>query len=606
MGFSISIWHLLWRMIAYAPRLYSADTVFWLFISGLPALPGLVIRAFFDHLEQSDSDALPSPMVYVVLLLSIGVARIVAIFVGRVTKTQHRFMMSSLLRHNLLQQLLRRPGAEPFTIGNNTVSTGQVLSFFRDDAAHIEDAVVGTNEIFGAAVFAGVSLSILLTVNFWVTLLVFVPLVAIALIIQRAEHRIKRYRRESRQATQQVTGWIGELFLSVQAIQVSVAEEHVLRHFHALNEQRRESVVQDQVFVSAINSALENLVNLGTGFTLLIAVQLTNQGNALGLGDFALFVYYLGFTTDFLWFLGGFLSLTKQTEVSFERMANLATGSAEISSVQTKTALSGLVFPSPLYLHDLRGQRPPLPAVQPADSSLTIPLDELRVEGLTYRYPGSDRGIENISFTLQRGSITVITGRVGAGKTTLVRSLLGLLPVQSGVIYWNGEQVEHPAQFFVPPRSAYTPQVPQLFTGTLYDNLVLGQAMDSERLDWAIAYAMLDMDLAMMPAGLDTRIGVKGTRLSGGQRQRAAIARTLVQQSDLLVFDDLSSALDVKTELQLWAQLFPTEKQPSHRVNRSWSPTYLIVSHRQALLQQSDQVLYLENGRLVAAERSIS
>lgn len=596
---SISIWELLWRMIAYAPRLHWADTLFWLFISGLPALPGLVIRAFFDSLEQQNSNALQSPLVFIVLLLNIGVARIIAIFIGRITKTQHRFTISSLLRHNLLHQLLQRPGAEPLTIRGEAISIGQVLSFFRDDAAHIEDTVVGTNEIFGAAVFAVLSLGILVSVSPSLTLLVFVPLVAIAVLIQLTEHRIKCYRRSSRQATQKVTGWIGELFSSVQAIQVSVAEEYVLHHFQSLNKQRREAVVQDQVFSSAISSTLENLVNLGTGFTLLVAAQSMTENKSLSLGDFALFVYYLGFTINFLWFLSEFLALTKQTEVSFERIADLITGSNRTASIgEAENALIGLVFPSPLYLHTLCGQKPPLPIVHPFDSSWAPSLHELRVEGLTYRYPGSDRGIENISFTLKRGSLTVITGRVGAGKTTLVRLLLGLLPLQSGSIYWNGQQVDHPAQFFVPPLSTYTAQVPHLFTGSLRDNLLLGQEVSANALERAITNSILKSDLAAMPKGLDTRIGAKGMCLSGGQRQRAAAARMLVPQAELLVFDDLSSALDVKTELQLWTHLFSNAEEQSTSSEEQWVPTYLVVSHRSCLLARADQILLLEDGKI--------
>jgi ATP-binding cassette subfamily B protein len=601
MSRSLSIWHLLWRMIAYAPRLYSADTLFWVLISGLPALPGLVIRAFFNRLDPDSAHAMTSPWIYVALLLAIGVARIVAIFTGRVTKTQHRFTISALLRHNLLQQLLQRPGAEPFTIREQPVSMGQVLSFFREDADHIEDAVVGTNEILGTAIFAGVSLAILLRINLVFTLFVFVPLLAIALLIQLAEHRIKRYRRTSRQATQQVTGWIGELFTSVQAIQVSVAEAPVLAHFQVLNERRHQAMVRDQVFTSVINSSLENLVNLGTGLTLLIAAQSMAHGNVLSLGDFALFVYYLSFTTDFLWFLGGFLALTKQTEIAFERMGDLAAGSTARSRPdETAQAIAGLVYPAPLYLQDLRGRTPPLPNLPSLPPAADFPLEELQVVKLTYRYPNSDRGIENISFCLKRGSLTVITGPVGAGKTTLVRSLLGLLPVQSGEIYWNGQIVEHPSQFFVPPRSAYTPQVPQLFTGSLRDNLLLGRRVESGQLDQAIVRSVFEQDLAALPEGLETRIGVNGMRLSGGQRQRAAAARMLVHQPQLLVFDDLSSALDLNTELQLWSRLFAD--RPSTMGAEStpnWRPTCLVVSHQQALLQRADQILWIKQGRLV-------
>jgi ABC-type multidrug transport system fused ATPase/permease subunit len=603
---NFSIWHLLWRMIRYAFGLYLIDTFLWMFIAGLPIIPGLIIREFFNTLTSESSIQsifLKSPLIWIALLLTVGVARIVAIFTGRITKTQHRFVMSSLLRRNLLKQLFQRPGSEPLAGGGKTVSPGEVISFFRDDAAQVEDNVVGTNEIFGAGVFALVSLIILLTVNARVTLFVFLPLVAIVLAIQYTETRIKRYRSASRQATQQVTGLVGEIFTAVQAIQVAGAETTVLNHLHRLSDQRRQRMVQDQVFTSVLHSSLENLVSLGTGLILLVAAQSGFSGSdrTLNVGDFALFVYYLAFVTNFLWFLGDFLALTKQTEVSFERMAALIDG----ERAGEQGGKEGIFEYAPLYLPDVRGRMPELPAI--AQPTRDTTLEELRVAHLTYRYPGSDRGITNINLTLKRGSLTVITGRVGSGKTTLLRVLLGLLPMQSGEIYWNGTRIDRPDQFFIPPRSAYTPQVLQLFSNTLQENLLLGWQIGEAELREAIAISALDRDLAAMPEGLDTLIGSKGMRLSGGQQQRTAAARMLVRRPELLVFDDLSSALDLETEQKLWSRLFtlkhssPLIQLTTHPTIRLYTPTYLVISHRPFVLREADQIIVLENG-VVEAE----
>ncbi|MBE9160451.1 ATP-binding cassette domain-containing protein, partial [Nodosilinea sp. LEGE 06152] len=250
-----------------------------------------------------------------------------------------------------------------------------------------------------------------------------------------------------------------------------------------------------------------------------------------------------------------------------------------------------LTHPHPLYLKPIFGKALTLPPSSPAIAP--DPLHELRVEGLTYRYPGSG-GISDISFTLKAGSLTVITGRVGAGKTTLLRVLLGLLPRQSGFLYWNGQPILDPANFLVPPRAAYTPQIPQLFSASLRENLLLGlgDTVGQEQLDRAIAAAVFDRDLATMPEGLETLIGTRGFRLSGGQKQRAAAARMLLRQPALMVFDDLSSALDVETEQRLWQQLFNPSTHPP------LPPTCLVVSHRPAVLHRADQILLLEAGRM--------
>ena len=127
----------------------------------------------------------------------------------------------------------------------------------------------------------------------------------------------------------------------------------------------------------------------------------------------------------------------------------------------------------------LTGALPTLPAV---DRTSAHSLKVLEVEGLTFRYPNSEKGVRDIDLRIERGSFTVVTGRIGSGKTTLLRALLGLVTPNAGMVSWNGEEVTDPAAFFVPPRSAYTPQVPQLFSMSLRDNLLLGIDADDDEL----------------------------------------------------------------------------------------------------------------------------
>mgnify|MGYP001796067378 CR=1 FL=1 len=572
-----NIWQLLYRMICYTPRLYLIDAFFWLFIIGLPILPGLIIREFFNTLT-GESKYNFSPTILIIFLLATGLGRVIFIFIGRLTKTQHRFTMSALLRHNLLQAILKRPGAISLP-----VSPGELISYFRDDIDLIENNIVGTAEIFDAAIFAFISVIILANINWKMTALVFLPLVLVIIVIQQMEKRIKRYRRTSRIATEKVTGLIGEIFNSVQAIKVAGAEGSVISHFQELNEQRRKAVLKDQLFTAILNSNFQNLVNLGTGIILLTAASFLQQGtNNLSVGDFALFVYYLAFVTEFVTFLGEFIASSKQTEVSFERMTSLVEN-------QHDSALT-LVAPQPLYLNHIFGQKQQLPQIKnQADySTLKSKLQELTIENLTYHYPGTNQGIENISFCLPRGSLTVITGGIGSGKTTLLRTLLGLLPLQSGKIYWNDYLIDNPSSFFVPPHSAYTPQIPQLFSQTLRDNLLLGWKKTDNDIEKAIHTSVFDQDVIDMALGLETLVGYKGVRLSGGQLQRAAIARCLIHQPELLVFDDISSALDIETEKKLWSRLL------DKLWDSQWQPTILIVSHREWLLNHADKVIILE------------
>ncbi len=593
-------WKLLWKLICYQPKLYFIDSCFWILIMGLPAVTGLIIREFFNSLTGKAIFGL-SPLAFIGLLLTLNLGHIAFIFAGRITKTQHRFLMRSLLRRNLLERLLNNPTAQPMVISNETkktVSLGEVISYFRDDAEQIEDNVAGISEVLGEAIFAVLSLIILLSINVQMTLFVFLPLIGMVAIVQQTETRIKRYRQASRQASEQVTGILGEIFASVQAIKVAGAQEDVLTYFRSLNDKRRQLMVKDSLFNAILNSAFQNMVSLGTGLILIVASELMqNDVGKLTVGDFALFVYNLSFVTAFFNSFAGFMALYKHTEVSFERMTTL------LSGVSADT----LVANNKLYLKGLSDRKKPLLPLeqllenhhdQPNGMAITSPLQSLKVSKLTYIYPNTQRGITDINLQIQRGSLTVITGRIGSGKTTLLRVLLGLLPKQGGNIYWNGCLVEDPANFFVPPRSAYTPQIPQLFSYTLRENILLGLSKDDIEIEKALKIAVFEQDLAAMDEKLETLVGSKGVRLSGGQLQRVAAARMLIRQPELLVFDDLSSALDVETEMALWSRIFANRTEQGEQNN--WTPTCLVVSHRRSVLRRADQIVVMKAGRVEA------
>ncbi|MHB8576528.1 MAG: ATP-binding cassette domain-containing protein, partial [Dehalococcoidia bacterium] len=289
-------------------------------------------------------------------------------------------------------------------------------------------------------------------------------------------------------------------------------------------------------------------------------------------GDFALFASYLASIAWLPRWLGMLLARHKHAGVSLDRMTRLV----------PEERPENLVAHAPVYL------RGPMPEVARQAMCVDDRLQLLTAEGLTYRYPESDCGIESVNLRVERGSFTVIAGRVGSGKTTLVRVLLGLLPAESGVLRWNGARVTDPGAFFVPPRCAYVPQVSHLFSETIADNVLMGLPAEAVDLHGALRLAALDVDVHGLPDGLQTRVGARGVRLSGGQAQRTAAARMFVRSPELLVFDDLSSALDVETERQLWERVFAQET------------TCLVVSHRRAVLRRADHIVLLEQGRVSA------
>ncbi len=560
----------MWRLIRYRPGLYVLNATAWSLIYLAPVIPGLITKWFFDMIS---GEAVYNFGIWtlVIFLIAAALGRSGLILIGFITDVQFRARIGGLLRRNMLSHILKEPGAKAIPI-----SPGEAISNFRDDVEQTEEAVSWSVDAFGMTTFATVSFLILFNIDVQMTLLVFVPLVLVVTAAQMSTAMLQKYRAASREATSQVTGAIAEMFGSVQAIQVAGAEDRVIGRFRQLNDQRRNAMLKDKLMNQVLDSIFSNTVNIGTGLILLLGAQSMRDGS-FTVGDFALFVYYLTFVTQFIQNFGKFLTYYKQSEVSKVRMAGL---------LQNAPATK-LTEPHPLFL---RGELPKLEVPVRAENDQLQLLD---VSGLSYRYPETGRGIDDIDLHLPRHSFTVITGRIGSGKTTLVRTLLGLLPKDRGAVVWNGREVDDPGSFFVPPRSAYTPQVPRLYSDTLQRNVLLGLPDEPARLDAAIRSAVMEQDIAALPSGLDTVIGPRGVKLSGGQAQRTAAARMFVRGAELYVFDDLSSALDVETERKLWERLFERREA-----------TCLVVSHRKAALAYADRILVLKDGR-VEAEGSL-
>jgi len=225
------------------------------------------------------------------------------------------------------------------------------------------------------------------------------------------------------------------------------------------------------------------------------------------------------------------------------------------------------------------------------------------LRGVTFRYPGGQRpALRDLGLDIPAGSLVGVTGPVGSGKSALTRAILGIYPVESGTVFIGGRPLDELSPEERRGLIGYLPQDAFLFSGSLRENLTLGQPSGSHRdafLMDALTLAALDEDVLRFPRGLDTEIGELGIRISGGQRQRVGLARAIAAAAPcfpgLLVLDDPFSAVDVTTEARILASLkeaFGASAPPDDRV------TMLVCSHRLAAFPSADLVVVLQDGRI--------
>ncbi len=572
-------------LIAYASRPFAIHAVLQIFFLGSRVLPGLVEKAVFDTIT-GQAQVTVSLWALIAAYIGIGLARVVSSYWETYAGWTFRETAGALVRRNLFAALLRRPGAL-----SHPIAPGEAVYRYRNDVGEVCDFPTWLPDVAGNLVSFVAAITIMATINWQITLVAFLPVVVAYAVGRAAWSRMLLYHKLEGEAGDRVTGFLSEMFGAVQALKVagSAAERHAVRHFERLNDERQRTAVQSQMLGTFVYSIHSIAVVVSTGAMLLMASRGMVTGS-FTVGDFALFTYFLWFTSELPSYLGSFVGDYKQQEVAIGRLAELVPGEPAAAIVEHHPAFpyqerSGWLFARALEARAAAVALEPAGRAKPAEA-----LAELSVRELTSLHGDSGRGIAGASFTMAAGSFTVVTGQIGSGKSTLLRAIFGLLPSQSGEVCWNGERIVDRAGFFRPPVSAYTPQTPRLFSDTLAENIMQGAHAGPDALAAAVRQAVLEPDVAQLEKGLDTLVGPRGVRLSGGQVQRSAAARMFVRRPALLVFDDLSSALDVETEQALWNRL----------ANEAGGATVLAVSHRRAALRRADHVIVLQDGHIEA------
>lgn len=566
----MSVWRLAWKVSQHERRYFWSGWAMFVVFFAMPLASGWALSRAFDALSNGDTAAV---LWWAVGFVVLEVGRMASLHIAVMVWIRVWMHMQTFLRANLLVGQMASGGPEA---GQPVGSAGEAVTHFRDDAEDVARLVDGMIDVSAGLVFTIVAAFVLGSANLAGALVLIGPLVLVAIATKTMDARIKRYRMADRAATAAVTGFVGDVMAAATTVKVNDAAPASLERLRGLVDRRRATAVRDRVLEEGVQAFSRGAADAGLGLVLLVGAGALASGR-FDVGELALFVAYLGWLSFLPRMVGRVLARHKQAAVAFDRMSHLVADRDVRNTVQ------------PRHLPINTGQTRQRPAtIRPE----RVPLDRLDIVGLSARYD-SDAGVDDVTVSISKGELVVVTGPVGSGKSTLLRAVLGLAwqAEVTGEIRWNGVRLDDPAGFLVPPNAAFLPQVPQLISDSLADNIGFGSA-DASDVDRAIALAAMEADVAMMPSGIETLIGPRGLRLSGGQRQRLAGARAVVHQPELVVLDDLSSALDVETELQFWNNLAEA------------GMTVLAVSHRAVAFERADRVVRLADGRVAAITES--
>jgi ATP-binding cassette subfamily B protein len=570
------VWLVAGRLAQVSLPRYLSGGALWTTMWVLPILTGLVLRGLFDQLSGARGASLEAVWWLCAAFVAVEAVRGGVFWLALVIWSYWWQGAETTLRVNVLRSVLTARGPAASRLPH---SPGEAVARFRDDVQDLTRLTDNLVDLAGTLLFGVAAFAIMASIDPVVTLVLVVPLVVVLILNRVLSAVIRRVHAQARQLGAVVTEFVGETFAGVLAVKTAGAEPAVLARLRAHNRRRRRAAVRDRLMMDMVDTTTSATIEVSIGLVLLLAAPAMRRGE-FTVGDLALFTSYVGWLAMLPRFLGRMLYRVPQGAVATERLTRLMAGHETADHLSRPTRLWFTGDPPPATTHT---------------PTRTDPLEVLEARGLTVRYGGNGRGVHAVDLRVPRGSFTVVTGAVGAGKTTLVRGLLGLLPATGGTVTWNGRPVADPGTFLVPDRVAYAAQVPRLFSASLRENLRLGWPAGAEALARAVELAALERDLSTMPEGLDTVVGPRGVRLSGGQVQRATAARALVRAPELLVVDDLSSALDVETERLLWERLAEAAR------DGRGPATLLVVSHRRAALERADQVVVLDRGRVVGA-----
>lgn len=441
-----------------------------------------------------------------------------------------------------------------------THSTGDLMSRMAEDVSRVRmftgPAIM---YLINLITLIGMSVFFMLKRDVELTMYVLAPLPILAVTIYFVNTIIHKKSEALQAALGKLTSTAQQSYSGIRVIKSFVQEDAMYKAFEASSETYRKGATSLAKVEAMYFPSMNLLIGLSTLLTIMIGgIYHLNGAKAVGIDTIVEFVIYINMLTFPVSAIGWTASMIQRASASQKRLNEFLQTAPAISSpsVKENIALSGDI--------------------------------KLQNVSFTYSHTGIE-AIKNLSLHIRAGDRIAIVGRTGSGKTTLVQLILRLYDVSSGNLLLDEIPIDKIDLINLRSHMSYVPQDGFLFSDTVAGNIAFGSKwMDKEKVVEAAKLAVVHKDIEAFSKGYETEIGERGVTLSGGQKQRISIARGLLKEAPIMIFDDCLSAVDTRTEREIITNLS----------GFLHSKTSIFITHRVFNLLQFDKIIVLEGGEL--------
>lgn len=449
------------------------------------------------------------------------------------------------------------------------IITSRAIFFEKYSSADILMHLTNDKDVYGdmfgygaMSVLIAISISIfvipsMFMISIKISLLAIIPIFILGVIVYFLGNTVENQAEELRKDVEELNNEILETVEGIRVTRVYNSFENDFKNFKVKNLNLTKKIIK----ISILDLSFQKIASLLTGVSIVLIVffgAYSVESKIISVGEIIALQILASLLIEPMWILSSFVYVYLSAKISHKKLTDF------------------LIQDDGIKNND------------------ELPIDNFKslvFENYNFKYPKSEfQNLKNINLILNKGETLGIVGKMGSGKTTLIRQLLQQYPKGEGILNINNQDIASYNFDSVNRLFSYVPQEHVLFSDTILENIAFGkQGSNLTQIKKAIELADFTKDLDYLSAGINTFIGEKGVSISGGQKQRISIARALLKDSEILIFDDSLSAVDVKTERKIIENLKTVRKDK----------TNIIITHRFSSLVFADKIIVFDDGEII-------